>query len=486
MNSKTIVLLRKVIISEIIVLLVILGLFLIFSGMSPSLSLKEFLRIFVYIIPVSFFVLLAFYGTYEWLQNREKLSRPYTYFPFLLLIPITISGIISILLHYFLQGMSNPFSPYPVPLYHLVFDGAMVIFLAIIYYIQHNYKNYHGENIKINWNKKEVYKKILLSSLCLSLLFGIAITVIKNGYNLNFFLIDLLRQTIVAICCWYIVLNFKKYVKINVSFIIEVLINIFIAIVAMQFIIPVLYLIQFSFIMGRNLLEIPLIFGINQFDSIYILFCVLFYQLFYFSTLNKLEKSKHLALMSKASEKYNVLRKQLSPHFLFNNINVLTALIEENPQKAVRFSESLGNIYRHFLRQEDEDVVSLQSALSFSKDYLELLKYRYEEAFQYVLPEAVASNQYIIPLVLQQVIENTIKHNEVSREKPLQITIGIQNDYIIIQNTKQLKTTVENTKGTGIENIQKRYAFLTEKEVVIEDEVNSFTIKLPLLNMENA
>ncbi|MGH1387613.1 sensor histidine kinase [Kordia sp.] len=220
--------------------------------------------------------------------------------------------------------------------------------------------------------------------------------------------------------------------------------------------------------------------------SIFVIICTLCYQFLYFNETRSTEQLAFKAEIGKQTEKYESLRRQLSPHFLFNNINVLTALIEENPQKAVRFSEALGNIYRHFLRQEDEDVVSLESALSFSKDYLELLKYRYEEAFQYVLPEAIASNQYIIPLALQQVIENTIKHNEVSREKPLQITIGIQNDYIIIQNTKQLKTTVENTKGTGIENIQKRYAFLTEKEVVIEDEVNSFTIKLPLLNMENA
>jgi LytS/YehU family sensor histidine kinase len=224
----------------------------------------------------------------------------------------------------------------------------------------------------------------------------------------------------------------------------------------------------------------------NLLQSIFVIFAVLFYQFLYVSKIRSVEQKTFKATLGKQNEKYKSLRRQLSPHFLFNNINVLTALIEENPQKAARFSESLGNIYRHFLRQEDEDIVALESALEFSKDYLELLKYRYEEAFQYTLPETVQSHQYIIPLALQQVIENTIKHNEVSKEKPLRVDLKIQDDYIIIQNTKQLKTVIETAKGTGIENMQKRYAFLTEKPVLIEDTDTSFTIKLPLLNMENA
>jgi LytS/YehU family sensor histidine kinase len=311
-----------------------------------------------------------------------------------------------------------------------------------------------------------------------------------GSFSLKDISIMFIMSTIVAFICWHLVVFFNKLFEQKVSFsglLATTTIGTFIVLQCLASLFS-----YFVLVFNHGYDETTKFYNLTDqlthigSDSIFIIFSALFYQFLYFNETRATEKKAFKSEIGKQTEKYESLRRQLSPHFLFNNINVLTGLIEENPEKAVHFSESLGNIYRHFLRQEDQDVVSLQSALTFSKDYLELLKYRYEEAFQYVLPKKVDSNHYIIPLALQQVIENVIKHNEISNEMPLQITIGIQNDYLIVQNTKQLKTVIEATKGTGIENIKTRYAYLTEKEVSVQDSVNSFTIKLPLLNMENA
>jgi LytS/YehU family sensor histidine kinase len=303
-----------------------------------------------------------------------------------------------------------------------------------------------------------------------------------------FYCIQFVVGFVISCICWYLVLFFYNFLSERISFFALLLTTTIGIFVIMQFALAVfnfvrlIALFEYGMVIARFDFKQDLIFLDKE--SVFIVLSILSYQFFYFHKTYSKEQLALKSALSKQMEQYESLRRQLSPHFLFNNINVLTALIEEDPKRAVHFSESLGNIYRHFLRQEDEDVVTLQKALTFSKNYLELLKYRFEDAFQYVLPKEVPLNQYIIPLALQQVIENTIKHNELSKEKPLQVIIEIHKEYISIQNTKQPKHTTEKTKGIGIENIQKRYAFLTEKEVIIEETETNFTIKLPILNME--
>jgi LytS/YehU family sensor histidine kinase len=216
----------------------------------------------------------------------------------------------------------------------------------------------------------------------------------------------------------------------------------------------------------------------------YFLFLTLFihfYQ-FYESTRNEQENLKQIVLT--ASLKYQQLKAQLSPHFLFNNISVLTALIEEDQKKAIKFSEGLSSIYRYFLAQEKQDVVKLKEELAFADEYLNLLKVRYENALTYSSPGQVEDDQYILPLVLQQVFENVVKHNEISMEKPMDISISIHEHYLIISNQTNPKSTGQTDSQTGLMNITDRYLYFTDKKVILDINSQRYTIKLPILNVQ--
>ena len=133
---------------------------------------------------------------------------------------------------------------------------------------------------------------------------------------------------------------------------------------------------------------------------------------------NKVKEQKIIA--GTASAKFETLKNQIDPHFLFNSLNVLTSLIEENPDNAQRFTTSLSKIYRYVLEQKDKELVSVEEELSFAKTYMNLLKMRFENSVFYELPASVKNpDAKVVPLSLQLLLENTIKHNIASemREK---------------------------------------------------------------------
>lgn len=182
---------------------------------------------------------------------------------------------------------------------------------------------------------------------------------------------------------------------------------------------------------------------------------------------------------------YQQLKNQLSPHFLFNNINVLTSLIEENPKKAVIFSENLSHIYRCFLEQEKKDVILVKDEIAFTKSYLELLKDRFEVGLNFSINiEEKTNEKYIVSTILQQVLENVIKHNEISKEYNVEVKITSKENYLVIENNKNPKLkTADISSKKGIENIQKRIAFFTDNKVIVNETEASFIIQLPILEM---
>lgn len=216
----------------------------------------------------------------------------------------------------------------------------------------------------------------------------------------------------------------------------------------------------------------------------YFLFLTLVIHSYFIYLINKQEKQSLKQIGVEASLKYQQLKAQLSPHFLFNNISVLTGLIEENPEKAVAFSEDLARVYRYFLDKETHDLVLLTEELAFSHRYLELLKVRFENAL--VLNNEVKETKdlYIIPMALQQVLENVVKHNALTTENPITISLSIHNNFLIVSNTLQPKLTRVSTNQTGLENLQDRYSYFTDEKVDVIKNQNLFIIKLPLLNPE--
>ncbi len=215
-------------------------------------------------------------------------------------------------------------------------------------------------------------------------------------------------------------------------------------------------------------------------------FVTLFIHAFYFYKAyqeNKVKEQKIIA--GTASAKFESLKNQIDPHFLFNSLNVLSSLIEENPENAQRFTTSLSKVYRYVLEQKDKELVSVTEELSFAKTYMNLLKMRFENSLFYELPDEIANpDAKVVPLSLQLLLENTVKHNVVSEQKPLYIRIFIDGDYLAIQNDFQKKEVLQDRQGVGLQNIVNRYAIITNRKLLIEQNEKTFTVKIPILTKQ--
>lgn len=200
---------------------------------------------------------------------------------------------------------------------------------------------------------------------------------------------------------------------------------------------------------------------------------------------NKIKEQKIIA--GTASAQFESLKNQIDPHFLFNSLNVLSSLIEENPENAQRFTTSLSKIYRYVLEQKDKELVSVSEELAFAKTYMNLLKMRFENSITFELPEGFDNPETkVVPLSLQLLLENTIKHNVVSERKPLHIKIYIENNYLIVENNLQKKEVLQDRRGVGLQNIVNRYGLISERKMLIEESATFFKVKIPILTKQIA
>ena len=184
---------------------------------------------------------------------------------------------------------------------------------------------------------------------------------------------------------------------------------------------------------------------------------------------------------------YEALKNQVNPHFLFNSLNVLTSLVESDTEKSVKFIKQLSEVYRYVLEQKDKELVTVETEMKFVESYIFLQKIRYNKNLFFIKdPEisGIGENLKIIPLSLQILVENAIKHNVISTEQPLTIEITFENnEYLIIKNNLQKRSTVNGSGNIGLNNIRSRYEYLSDKEFeVIEDSV-SFMVKIPLIRV---
>lgn len=186
---------------------------------------------------------------------------------------------------------------------------------------------------------------------------------------------------------------------------------------------------------------------------------------------------------SNIHSQFETLKNQVNPHFLFNSLNTLSSIIEEDPHTAVRFVQQLSNVYRYVLQSREKELVDLKTEIEFIRSYLFLHEIRFGENLKVdiQIPES-DYNKKVPPLVLQLLIENAIKHNIISREKPLYIDIFMDNDRIAVRNNLQKKSSVEYSSGVGLDNIINRYKILTSEPVEIKDNPSDFTVYSPVLN----
>lgn len=208
---------------------------------------------------------------------------------------------------------------------------------------------------------------------------------------------------------------------------------------------------------------------------------IIFYFKEYKMTSLEAEQLKNIT----AQAELQLIKSQVNPHFLFNNLNVLAALIMKDNNEANRFIEEFSKVYRYILSNHDKELVELRAELDFIKPYIFLLEKRFSDGLQIkVNIEDGQLNKFIIPASLQMLIENAIKHNVVSRNKPLVIDVHTNgSNTIVVSNNLQKKQTIEYSSGIGLQNIIRRYQLVSNRRVVIDSADNNFTVTIPLINM---
>ena len=216
--------------------------------------------------------------------------------------------------------------------------------------------------------------------------------------------------------------------------------------------------------------------------SISVLVTLIFYAVYYYKHKQETKVTQQKIIAGTASAKYDALKNQLDPHFLFNSLNVLASLIEENPEAATEFTTSLSKVYRYVLEQKNKDLVGLDEEIQFAKLYMGLMSVRFEDGIVFSFPSNLKNpNAKIVPLSLQLLLENAVKHNQVDANRKLYISIAEIEDFLIVKNNIQPKTILKESTGFGLKNINQRYSLLTDRAVKIFEKDNNFIVSLPLL-----
>lgn len=199
----------------------------------------------------------------------------------------------------------------------------------------------------------------------------------------------------------------------------------------------------------------------------------------------KQEVVQQKLIAKSANAQFESLKNQLDPHFLFNSLNVLSSLIDENPGQAQRFTASMSKIYRYVLEQKDKELVTVEEEINFAKTYCDLLKTRFEDSvsFDFNVNEKDLKS-YVVPLSLQLLLENCIKHNFATSSKPLHIKIYSENGNLFIENNLHQREQVKESAGIGLANIVQRYSLLTKQNVFIEKSATFFRVKIPILTQK--
>ncbi|MGN8226337.1 sensor histidine kinase [Gracilimonas sp. BCB1] len=185
-----------------------------------------------------------------------------------------------------------------------------------------------------------------------------------------------------------------------------------------------------------------------------------------------------------AKARLSVLQAQISPHFLFNNFNVLNALIDEDPKLAQKYLDALSDIYRYVLNQKNEELVLLQDEIEFIKKYLFLLRIRFNEKLTCTISVNGHGDYRVPSATLQILVENAVKHNEISSRHPLEISIKVKDDeQLEVRNNLQPKKSSVKSTEVGLKNISDRYKYFTNKPVHIEKNEHEFVVQIPILKM---
>ena len=176
------------------------------------------------------------------------------------------------------------------------------------------------------------------------------------------------------------------------------------------------------------------------------------------------------------------LKNQVNPHFLFNSLNTLSSLVSTQPEIAEKFISRLSSIYRYILENSSKDRIPLELELSFIRDYFFLHKIRDDEKIELEIQVSDPGKFEILPISLQGLIENAIKHNKATREEPLKIIIFIEGQEIVVKNNLQKMASQVRSTGIGLKNLAERVKLITGRDLFIEETNIYFLVRIPLLS----
>lgn len=185
------------------------------------------------------------------------------------------------------------------------------------------------------------------------------------------------------------------------------------------------------------------------------------------------------------SSRFEALKNQINPHFLFNSLNTLSSLVHESAEKSEAFIDEFAKIYRYVLENQESIAVSLKKELTFVESFMYLQKIRFGESLDTEITIEASKLEKLVPtLSLQLLIENAIKHNMVTRSAPLKIKIHTDGGFLIVENNLQLRKQVNNSTAIGLKNLMERYKLITKlkPEFIVTD--NSYIAKIPLIDKD--
>ncbi len=217
----------------------------------------------------------------------------------------------------------------------------------------------------------------------------------------------------------------------------------------------------------------------------------------YYNSWRDAVKSEEALKREKLALQYESLKNQVNPHFLFNSLNTLSGLIGKDDARATRFVKQLSDIYRYVLEHKDRDLVSLDAEMKFVENYINLMKIRFGDNLIVKIDLKEHSEYKIIPLSVQMLVENSIKHNIISKEKPLTIIIAMDEDaFLVVSNNLQKKSSIlQGDSGEwekhGLKNIKSQYEYLSKRSFIVNGSLSEpfpeeldgdFVVKVPLMN----
>jgi sensor histidine kinase YesM len=187
----------------------------------------------------------------------------------------------------------------------------------------------------------------------------------------------------------------------------------------------------------------------------------------------------------KLAIEYEALKNQVNPHFLFNSLTALSSLVYKDHERAIAFISEFSNVFRYVLESREKEVVDFTTEKKLLESVSYMNQIRYENSLQIKINLSDATDKYIIPMALQMLLENAIKHNSMSVNKPLIVEIMEENGYVVVKNNLQAKKSEIVSNKIGLENIKSRYKYLSDKDVLVEKSNEEFVVKIPVLNIKH-